>query len=208
MPRFPPAFLLTLIVSVAAPVALGASDAATTAPLAAAPAAPAPDARGMDEAERKAYAAKLRDAQDLVGRKQYAAAIAVLDALSAAHPREPQARFIKGVALADEGQSEAAVAQYRSLVADYPELPEPHNNLAVLYAAKGEYALARDELERAIEAAPDYAIAHRNLGDVYVRLAEIEYRRAVSLDKGSRGAAARLEILKQVEAAGAPAAAH
>jgi tetratricopeptide (TPR) repeat protein len=229
MPRIPPAILFTLCVTVAivpafARAAGAASDmppntpagapasapaTAATAPAAATPPADAitgaPESRGMDEAARKAYAAKLREAQGLVAQKRYADAIAILDALTAAHPHEPQARFIKGVALMDEARNDEAIAQYRGLVAEFPELPEPHNNLAVLYARKGEYTLARDELERAIEAAPDYAIARQNLGDVYVRLAEIEYQRAVDLDKTNRGAAGRLELVKKIETPGVQA---
>lgn len=232
MPRIPPAILLALVVTVAPThaVAAGAGTDATAethataaanaatetsttaataastpalAPLTSAATAPAPDSRGMNDTERRAYSSKLREAQALVERKRYADAIAILDQLTAKHPHEPQARFIKGVALMDGGQTEDAIAQYRALASEFPELPEPHNNLAVLYAAKGEYALARDELLRAIEAAPDYAIAHENLGDVYVRLAEIEYRRTVSLDKANRSVAARLDRLKKVESTGA-----
>ena len=122
--------------------------------------------------------------------------------LTAEQPREPQARFIKGVALTDEGKTEEAIAQFQALVADFPELPEPRNNLAVLYAKKGEYALARDELERAVQTAPDYAIAHENLGDVYARLAQVQYERAVALDKRNRSAPAKLKLIREAETVG------
>jgi Flp pilus assembly protein TadD len=156
------------------------------------------DPRQMDETQRKAYAQTLRDAQALLERKQYDEAIGKLDQLSQERPREPQARFMKGVALSDEGKTEEAIAVFRTLLADFPELPEPRNNLAVLYAKKGEYALARDELERAVQAAPDYAVAHENLGDIYARLAEVEYEKAVALDKRNRGAAAKLKLVRDV----------
>ena len=156
------------------------------------------DPRQMDETQRKAYAQALHDAQALLQRKQYDEAIAKLDQLSRERPREPQARFMKGVALTDEGKTEEAIAAFRTLLADFPELPEPRNNLAVLYAKKGEYALARDELERAVQAAPDYAVAHENLGDVYARLAEVEYEKTVALDKRNRGAAAKLKLVREV----------
>ncbi|MGE5171790.1 MAG: tetratricopeptide repeat protein [Rudaea sp.] len=158
------------------------------------------DPRQMDEAQRKVYAQTLRDAQALLERKQYDEAIAKLDRLTQERPREPQARFMKGVALTDEGKTEEAIGVFRALLADFPELPEPHNNLAVLYAQKGEYALARDELERAVQAAPDYAVAHENLGDVYARLAEVEYEKAVTLDKRNRAAAAKLKLVREVPA--------
>jgi len=155
------------------------------------------DPRQMDEAQRKAYTQALHEAKDLLERKQYADAIARLDPLIAERPREPQARFMKGVALTDEGRTEDAIGVFRALLAEFPELPEPRNNLAVLYAQKGEYAQARDELERAVQTAPDYAVAHENLGDVYARLAQVEYEKTLSLDKRNRTAAAKLKLIRE-----------
>jgi Flp pilus assembly protein TadD len=173
--------------------------AATTAAAQAPPATQ--DPRDMGEVARKVYAQSLREARDLIDRKQYAEAIARLDALSAERPREPQARFMKGLALSDEGKTDEAIAVFRGVLADFPELPEPRNNLAVLYAQKGEYALARDELERAVQTAPDYAVAHENLGDVYARLAEAEYEKTVALDKRNRTAGAKLRQIREVSSA-------
>jgi Flp pilus assembly protein TadD len=173
--------------------------ACVTAPgFAQSPAPRTDDPRVMSEAARKVYAQALREARDLIDRKQYGDAIARLDRVTAEHPREPQARFLKGIALADEGHTDEAIALFRALLADFPELPEPRNNLAVLYAQKGEYALARDELERAVQTAPDYAVAHENLGDVYARLAEVEYERTVTLDKQNRTAAPKLKQIREV----------
>ena len=158
------------------------------------------DPRQMDEAQRKAYAQTLREAHDLLDRKQYDDAVAKLDRLATERPREPQARFLKGVALTDQGKTDEAIAEFRGLLADFPELPEPRNNLAVLYAKKGEYSLARDELERAVQSAPDYAVAHENLGDVYARLAQVEYEKAIALDKRNRSAAAKLKLIRETPA--------
>jgi Flp pilus assembly protein TadD len=155
------------------------------------------DPRQMDEATRKAYAATLREAKDALDHKHYADATAKLDKLISERPREPQARFMKGLVLTDEGKTDEAIDAFRALLADNPELPEPRNNLAVLYAKKGEYALARDELERAVQAAPDYAVAHENLGDVYARLAEVEYEKALTLDKRNRTAATKLKLIRE-----------
>ena len=151
----------------------------------------------MDEAERRVYTQSLREAKTLLDRKQYADATAKLDKLIAERPREPQARFLKGLALTDEGKTEEAIDAFRTLLADFPELPEPRNNLAVLYAQKGEYAQARDELERAIRLAPGYAVAHENLGDVYARLAQVEYEKTASLDPRNRTAPAKLKLIRE-----------
>ena len=185
-------------------VCIGAAASLATA---AQPPAAMQDPRGMNDAERKAYTQSLHKASDLVQQKQYTAAIEMLDKLTAERPREPQARFVKGIALTDEGRTDEAIAQFHALVADFPELPEPRNNLAVLYAKKGEYRMARDELERAVQAAPDYAIAHENLGDVYARLAQVEYERVVALDKLNRSAPPKLKLIREAEAVGGTGAA-
>ena len=156
------------------------------------------DPRDMGEAARKVYAQGLREARELMDRKQYAEAIARLDTLSNARPREPQARFMKGIVLSDQGKVDDAIAVFRGVLAEFPELPEPRNNLAVLYAQKGEYSLARDELERAVQTAPDYAVAHENLGDVYARMAAVEYEKTQTLDKRNRTAGIKLKQLREV----------
>ncbi len=185
--------LFSLLLAFAAAPALAQSDATT-------------DPREFSEAARQAYGQALRDARALVAERKYAEAMAVLDKLSAERPREPQARFLKGVALTDIGKTDEAIAQFQAVLGDYPELPEPHNNLAVLYAKKGEYELARTELEAAIAAAPDYAIAYENLGDLYARLAAVNYEKAIARDPRNRTAPAKLKLARDVLAP-APAAA-
>jgi Flp pilus assembly protein TadD len=160
------------------------------------PAPPLP--ADYDDAARRAHALALGEARDLINAGRYDEALAKLDALIAARPREPQARFLKAVALADTGRRDDAVAALRAIVADFPELPEPRNNLAVLHAAAGNYALAREELELAIAAAPDYAIAHENLGDVYVRLAAIQFERAASLEPRGKSAPQKLKLARDL----------
>ena len=162
--------------------------------------APIVDPRALSEKERKAYADTLRAARTDIDKKQYDTALASLDKLIGAHPREPQARFMKGLALADAGRREEAIDTFRALLSDYPELPEPRNNLAVLYAQKGEFAQARDELELALKAAPDYAVAHENLADVYARLAADHYEKTVELDKKNKTAPGKLKIVREVTA--------
>jgi tetratricopeptide (TPR) repeat protein len=159
---------------------------------------PIVDPRVMSDKDRKAYAQTLRDARALIDEKHYDEAIARIDPLITQHPREPQARFMKGLALTDAGRTDQAIAEFTALLADFPELPEPRNNLAVLYAKKGEYALARDQLELALKAAPDYAVAHENLADVYTRLAATHYERAAELDKRNKTASAKLKAVREV----------
>ena len=189
-------FLAPLLVAavLAAAPAFAQSDATT-------------DPREFSEAARKVYAQSLRDARVLITDKKYDEAIALLDKLNAERPREPQARFLKGVALADSGKTDAAITAFQGVLGDFPELPEPHNNLAVLYAQKGEYGLARDELEAAINAAPDYVVAYENLGDIYARLAASNYEKAIARDSRNKSAPAKLKLVRDVLAPVAPAAA-
>ncbi|MFO1303863.1 MAG: tetratricopeptide repeat protein [Burkholderiales bacterium] len=184
-------------VALAAPLAFAQSDGPTDHTT---------DPREFSETARKEYAQSLRDARKLIAEKKYDEAIAVLDKLTASRPREPQARFLKGIALSDAGKTDAAITAFQGVLADYPELPEPHNNLAVLYAQKGQYTLARDELEAAIAAAPDYAIAYENLGDIYARLAAVNYEKAVTRDARNKSAPAKLKLVRDALAPPAPAA--
>jgi Flp pilus assembly protein TadD len=163
------------------------------------PAIPAPSEYSEDS--RRAYAQGLRDARDLLAQSRVEAAIARLDALLKDRPREPQARFLRAVAVADLGRRDEAIAVLRSLVSDFPELPEAHNNLAVLYAGKGEYEMARDELALAVAVRPDYGVAHENLGDVYIRLAIAQYERAGKLDPGGKTAPAKLKQAREIVSA-------
>lgn len=159
---------------------------------------PIVDPRVMSDKDRKAYADTLREARALIDRKQYDEALAKLAPLIEKHPREPQARFMKGLALTDAGRTDEATRTFTELLSDFPELPEPRNNLAVLFAQKGEYAQARDQLELALQAAPDYAVAHENLADVYARLAAAHYERAIELDKRNKTAPAKLKLVRDV----------
>jgi tetratricopeptide (TPR) repeat protein len=156
------------------------------------------------EAARRAYIQGLKEARDLIVSKQYTDAIAKLDALQKQRPREPQARFLRAVAMSESGRSDDAIVALRDLVADFPELPEAHNNLAVLYAAKGELNAARDELAIAIAARPDYAVAHENLGDVYVRLALRQYEQAAKLEPANKSIPGKLKLAREIVPAAPP----
>src|SRR5436309_5494576 len=63
-------------------------------------------AQEISEAARKAYADSMQHARALLSQKKYDDAIAQLDKLSAERPREPQARFLKAVALADQKKTD------------------------------------------------------------------------------------------------------
>ena len=180
-----------LLTGLLSPVFVFAQAAPPPAPVL--PAKPAPSARGLP--------ASLAEASKLINDGQMAQARAKIDAVLESDPKNPQARFMKGVVQTDQGQNADAMETFRALIQDYPELPEPYNNLAVILAQKGEYEQAKAALELALKTNPDYAIAHENLGDVYARLAAAEYDRVLALDKSNKAARAKLTLVKELYAA-------
>jgi Flp pilus assembly protein TadD len=164
----------------------------------------AQDDREIPEEARKQYAEALKEAATLVGNKQYDTAQEKLAALLVKRPKEPRARFLKGVVETEQGHIDAAMAAFRGLIDDYPELPEPYNNLAVLLAQRGEYESAKTALETAIRTAPDWAVPHENLGDIYARLAALEYAQAAKFDKTNKTAPAKLALVRDLLASAAP----
>ena len=165
----------------------------------------AQDTRELSEEVRKQYNAALKEAGTLIKERQFATAEEKLNALITQRPREPQARFLKGVVESELGHADAAIEIFRGLIADYPELPEPYNNLAVIYAQKGEYDSARVALETAVRTAPNWAVARENLGDIYARLAAAEYDRAAKLDRENKTAPAKLTLVRNLLAGSVPA---
>lgn len=127
-------------------------------------------------------------------------------ATDATKARDPQMRFLKGVAQNDAGQQAEAVATFTKLIEEYPELPEPYNNLAVIYASQNQLDKARTALEMAVRNNPAYAVAHENLGDVYARLANQSYAKAQQLDPAGASVRPKLALLRELFQPPAPAA--
>lgn len=153
-----------------------------------------------------AHADDAADIQQLLRGGKAAEALARTDRALQARPRDPQLRFLRGVALSEAGRSDDAIETLTLLTQDHPELPEPHNNLAVLHAARNDLDKARESLERALRANPNYAIAHDNLGDVQARLAARSWARAQQLDARLVDIPAKLNFVRQaLEAGQAPA---
>jgi tetratricopeptide (TPR) repeat protein len=147
------------------------------------------------------------DVGALIRAGQFASAIAKADQYIAGKPRDPQMRFLKGVAQTEAGQTAEAIATFSALNQEYPELAEPSNNLAVLYAGQSQFEKAREALDKALKANPNYAVAHENLGDVYAKLASISYARAQQLDATNATVPAKLALIRQLlpQKAAAPA---
>src|SRR3954452_14166806 len=163
-----------------------------------------------------ARADDVQDAQKLLKAGQTQQALERVNRALAANPRDPQARFLKGLILTEQGKQQEAIEIFTKLTQDYPNLPEPYNNLAVIYAGQGQFDKARQALEQSIRTHPSYATAYENLGDVYANLASQAYGKALQLDAANTGAQNKLSLVRELvrepaakptDVASAPAAA-
>src|SRR6266571_6104082 len=147
----------------------------------------------------------LQDASKFLTAGQHSQALERVNKALKAKPRDPQARFLKGIIVTEQGNSKEAIEIFTKLTQDYPELPEPYNNLAVIYASQGQYEKARAALEQSIRTHPSYATAYENLGDVYAKLASQAYDKALQLDSSNTGAQNKLSLVREL--VGGPATA-
>lgn len=132
--------------------------------------------------------ADIDSARQALQSQHYDQALSALDDTLASRPDDPEARFLKGLALANDEQTRPAIAIFEQLTADHPEHADGWNNLGVLYARQGKLSRAADALRKAVDLDTQYESARENLGDVYVALAQGTYRAAARLDD-SRGSA-------------------
>lgn len=151
----------------------------------------------------------VQEASKLLKAGQPQQALERVNRALAANPRDPQARFMKGLIFTEQGKHADALDIFTKLTQDYPNLPEPYNNLAVIYASQGQYDKARAALEQSIRTHPSYATAYENLGDLYAKLASQAYGKALQLDAGNTGAQNKLSLVRELvrEPASKPVAA-
>lgn len=143
-------------------------------------------------------AVSLPEVSQLFRQGQYAQALDKVNSFLGGNPKDPQARFLKGLIQAELNRTDDAIKTFTELTDDYPELPEPYNNLAVLHASQGQYERAKNSLEKAIRTHPSYATAHENLGDIYAKMASLAYDKALQLDKGNTSAQMKLALVKDI----------
>lgn len=149
-------------------------------------------------ASATAWGDELAEAGKLLRSGQHREAMERVNKVLAAKPKDPQARFLKGLIYTEQGNTREAIEMFRKLTEDYPELPEPYNNLAVIYASQGQYDKARAALEKSIRTHPSYATAYENLGDVYAKLASQAYDKALKLDSSNAGAQNKLALVREL----------
>ncbi|WP_284335711.1 tetratricopeptide repeat protein [Comamonas sp. NoAH] len=145
-----------------------------------------------------AHADMYGDVSELAKSGKTTEAIAKAEQYLSTNPRDPQMRFLKGVAQSKAGDMDAATATFQALVEEYPELPEPYNNLAVIYANQNQLDKARGALEMAVRNNPNYAVAHENLGDIYARLAHDAYNQSLKLNGNNRPLKLKLTTLTEM----------
>jgi tetratricopeptide (TPR) repeat protein len=145
-----------------------------------------------------ASADELQDANKFLKAGEHREALVAVNKALGAKPKDPQARFLKGVILTEQGNTREAIDIFTRLTQDFPELPEPYNNLAVIHASQGQYEKARVALEQSIRTHPSYATAYENLGDVYAKLASQAYDKALQLDKSNTGAKNKLSLVREI----------
>lgn len=145
-----------------------------------------------------AYADDYADIAQLLKTGKTQQALQKADAYLAKNARDPQVRFLRAIALTNDGKTEEAIAAFSLLTEEYPELPEPYNNLAVIYARQGELDKARSALEAAVRNNPSYAVAHENLGDIYARLAYQSYAQAQAKGGRVKDLRPKMKLLQQL----------
>src|SRR5688572_11822555 len=145
-----------------------------------------------------ALADDVQDAAKLLKSGQHQQALDRVNKVLAAKPKDAQARFLKGLIFAEQGNSKDATDVFLQLTRDYPDLPEPYNNLAVIYASQGQYDKARGALEQSIRTHPSYATAYENLGDVYAKLASQAYDKALQYDSANPAAKNKLALVREL----------
>ena len=153
-----------------------------------------------------ALADDVQDAAKLLKSGQPQQALERVNKVLAAKPKDAQARFLKGLIFAEQGNTKDATDVFLQLTKDYPDLPEPYNNLAVIYASQGQYDKARSALEQSIRTHPSYATAYENLGDVYAKLASQAYDKALQIDSTNPAAKNKLALVRELVGGNAPAA--
>ena len=145
-----------------------------------------------------AHASDYVEITQLLQSGKAAEALGKADQRLSVAPRDPQLRFLRGVAQTDTGQTDAAIATFTQLIQEYPELPEPYNNLAVIYASQNQLDKARTALEMAVRNNPAYAAAHENLGDIYARQAYQSYAKAQKLEANNAAVKSKLALVRQL----------
>jgi tetratricopeptide (TPR) repeat protein len=146
-----------------------------------------------------ALADGLESARSMIAAGRFAEA---LEALETASGEDPEAGFLRGVALAGAQRLDEAEDVFRDLIREHPEMPEAYNNLAVVQAETGRYDEAAETLKDALRTSEAHRTAWENLTTVYGKLASDAYNRALNLGSPPGREPVRLVLLESMETSG------
>ena len=150
---------------------------------------------------RAARADDLDDARKLLRAGDRAAALAKIDKALAAKPTDQDARFLKGVALAEDGRTNEAIEVYRGSRRTPRNCPRRTTTWPCSTRRAATSNAPAQSLDMAIRTNPQYAVAQENLGDVYIQLAARAYERAAQLDSANRSRTAQAHAVPRSRAA-------
>lgn len=145
-------------------------------------------------------AQELPEVQTLIERRDFKQALGKVNQYLAVRPDSIDARFLKGVILAENNEAQQAIVIFTQLTKDAPQMLEAYNNLGVLYARQQEYDKSRATLEAALRVDPAFAAVAGNLRNTYGRLAKQAYDKALGQDSSGPQASKGLVLLSQLRA--------
>lgn len=102
------------------------------------------------------------------------------------HPDAPDAFFLLGLSLKQQGRLYEAAAAFRDAIRVRPDFAEAYNQLGILHAQLDQLDDAAKCLREAVRLVPQYAQGHNNLGKVLQEQDQLDeadacFRRALSL---------------------------
>jgi tetratricopeptide (TPR) repeat protein len=147
-------------------------------------------------------AGDFRRGRALIRIRQFERAIADLDRVVAAEPRNAAAYFQRGLAQSNLGRYDLALADYDRAV-EFDPSAETLNNRGRVHYERGQFAQALADYDRALAIDGKFVVALGNRGWALLRLgrrdeAERDFRAALALRPGFRPAE---EGLKELGAA-------
>jgi tetratricopeptide (TPR) repeat protein len=108
-------------------------------------------------------------AADHVGRREFDAAIALLEPLLVRTPRDLKALNLLGIALTSAGRAEAGSVRFRQALAIDPAFDPARKNLAINAFNEGRLTEAQREFERLLAHAPGDEVIHLHLGEIHFK---------------------------------------
>jgi len=124
-------------------------------------------------------------AESMIRQGQWDAGITRLEPFLRAHPRDPKARNLMGLALTGKGDLAKANEQFREAVRINPQFYPALKNLAVNEFTLKDVAASERDFTAALKMAPDDPVIHTYLGEIAYRRSDYQAA-AEHLSKGGK----------------------